>query len=48
MILAVSRYTEKLGQETGVDPETKDDKTTNEISSVGPTSEALNNDSEFS
>jgi cell division protein FtsW len=48
MILSVSRYTEKLGQKTDVDPKTKDDKTSNEIGSVGPTSEALNNDSEFS
>ncbi|KAA6350606.1 Lipid II flippase FtsW [termite gut metagenome] len=48
MILAVSRYTEKLGKKPNVELRTKDDKIINEIGSVGPTSEALNNDSEFS
>jgi hypothetical protein len=48
MILAVSRYTESLEQQADTGSETEDDeKAVNEIGPVGPTSEALNNDSEL-
>ncbi|KAA6350451.1 Lipid II flippase FtsW [termite gut metagenome] len=48
MILAVSRYTESLERQTVTGPETEDSETAvNEIGPVGPTAQALNNDSEL-
>ncbi|KAA6339794.1 putative lipid II flippase FtsW [termite gut metagenome] len=45
MILSVSRYTERLGQEAGTYSETEENA--DEIGPIAPTSESLNNDSEL-